>query len=165
MNVLADRIRSCDYLYLDSLTEPSANVVKIILLEAKAVSPVDTDKVASEYNLPELRSILAGSRNIEHSPGCSRFELVWETYIAYSIVNESYSNGEPDTSVAVGGQRLFVEFSRSQYLEYLAKASFASADYPGPYRHWAIYCQDHTIDIASQAEPVIREIGSDDSLR
>jgi hypothetical protein len=93
-------------------------------------------------------------------PGCRRFELVWESYIAYSIVNESYSNGEPDTSVAVDGLRLFVEYSRSQYLDYLSKVSFASADYPGPYRHWAIYCQDHTIDIASQAEPVIREIGS-----
>jgi len=159
VNVVADRIRSCEYLYLGSLTEPSVNTIRIVLLEAKAGSPVDAEKVARDYNLPELQSILAESRNIEHSSGCSRFELVWENYIAYSIVNESYSNGEPDTSVAVGARRLFAEYARSQYLDYLAKASFASADYPGPYRHWAIYCQDHTIDIASQVEPVIREIG------
>jgi hypothetical protein len=159
MNVLADRIRSCDFLFLENLTEPSVNSLRIVLLEAKAGSPVNPEQVASQYELPVLRSILTGSRYIEHSPGCGRFELVWETYIAYSVLNESYSNGEADTSVAVSGQRLFVEFSRSQYLDYLSKASFASPDYPGPYRHWAIYCQDHTIDIASQVEPVIREIG------
>jgi hypothetical protein len=159
MNDLADRIRSCNYLYLESLMEPSVNAVKIVLLEAKAGSPVDAEKVASKYNLPELRSILAGSRNIEHLPGCSRFELVWETYVGYNIVNESYSNGEPETSIAVGERRRFAEYSQSRYLDYLAKASFASADYPGPYRHWALYCEDHTIDIASQVDPVIREIG------
>jgi hypothetical protein len=158
MTALADSIRSCDYLYLGALTEPSVNAIRIVLLEAKAGAPIDADTLASESD-PVLRSILVGSRKIDHFPGCRRFELVWKSYIGYSIVNESYSNGEPDTSVAVGvRRRLFVEFSRSQYLDYLAEASFASNDYPGPYRHWAIYCQDHTIDIASQVDPIIREI-------
>jgi len=163
MTSLADRIRSCEYLYLESLTEPSVNAVKIIVLEAKVGSPVDADQVASKYKMPELRSILARSRHIEHMPGCSRFELVWQSTIAYSIVNESYSNGEPESSVAVGGWSLFAEYTRSRYLDYLAHASFASKDYPGPYRHWALYCQNHTIDIASQVEPVIRELGPESS--
>ena len=158
MNSLIDRIRSCDYLYLDALTEPSVNEIRIVLLEAKAGSPIDADTLSSESD-PVLRSILAGSRKIEHFPGCRRFELVWKSYIGYSIVNESYSNSEPDTSVAVGDRRRFAEYSSSDYLDYLAKASFASKDYPGPYKHWALYCEDHTIDIASQVEPVIREIG------
>ena len=87
-----------------------------------------------------------------------RFELTWATYIGYGVVNESYSNGEPKTSLAVGDRHRFSEYSSSQYLAYLANASFASRDYPGPYRHWAIYCQHHTIDIASQNDPVIRRI-------
>ena len=158
MNSLVNRIRSCSYLYLEALTEPSANAIRIVVLEAVAGAPVDADTLASEYD-PVLRSILLGSRRIEPMPGCRRFELVWETYIGYSVVNESYSNGEPDTSIAVGDRRRFAEYSSSQYLDYLARASFASKDYPGPYRHWALYCQDHTIDIASQVDPVIREIG------
>jgi hypothetical protein len=142
------------------LTEPTVNEIRIVLLEAVAGSPVDADRVASKLNLPVLRSILAGAKKIEHLPGCRRFELVWETYIAYSIVNESYSNGEPKTSIAIGERRRrFVEYSASQYLEYLTRASFATEDHPGPYRHWAIYCEDHTIDIASQVDPVIRKIG------
>jgi len=159
MNTLSDRIRSCDYLYLGSLTEPSVNALKVVLLEAKAGPPIDADILASEPD-PVLRSILVGSREIDHFPGCRRFELVWESYVGYSIVNESYSNAEPDTTVAVGARGLFVEYTRSQYLDYLSKASFASPEYPGSYRHWALYCQNHTIDVASQVDPVIRELAS-----
>ena len=159
MNSLVDRIRSCDYLYLGALTEPSVNELRIVLLEAKAGLPIDAETLASESD-PVIRSILVGSRKIDHFPGCRRFELIWKSYIGYSVVNESYSNGEPDTSVAVGDRRNFAEYSSSHYLDYLAKASFASRDYPGPYRHWALYCQDHTIDIASQVDPIMREIGT-----
>ncbi len=159
MNSLFDEIGSCKYLYLDALTEPNVNEIRIVLLEAVAGSPVDAEKMASESNLPALRSILEGSRKIEHLPGCRRFEVVWKTYIAYSVVNESYSNGEPKTSIAVGERRRFVEYSSSQYLEYLTKASFATEDYPGRYRHWALYCEDHTIDVASQMVPQIKKIG------
>jgi len=59
----------------------------------------------------------------------------------------------------VGSGSLFAEYTRSRYLDYLADASFPSKDYPGPYRHWALYYLNHTIHIASQVEPVIREIG------
>jgi len=128
------------------------------LIEAVAGPPINADTLASESD-PVLRSLLAGSREIEPLPGCRRFELFWRTYIGYSVVNESYSNGEPKTSIAVGDRRRFAEYSSSQYLDYLARASFASKDYPGTYRHWAVYCQDHTVDIASQVDPEIREIG------
>jgi len=116
MNSLINEIGSCKYLYLDALTEPTVNEIRIVLLEAVAGSPVDADMVASKLNLPVLRSILAGAKKIEHLPGCRRFELAWKTYIAYGIVNESYSNGEPKTSIAVVERRRFVEYSSSQYL-------------------------------------------------
>lgn len=128
-----------------------------MLLATVAGPQVDAGTLVSEHG-PMVRSILVGSRKIQPMPGCRRFELVWKTYIGYSVVNESYSNGAPDASLAVGDRRRFAEYSSSQYLDYLAKASFASKDYPGPYRHWALYCQDHTIDIASQVDPIIREI-------
>jgi hypothetical protein len=117
MNTLADIIGSCDYLYLDALTEPSVNQIRIVLLEGAAGPPVDADALASEPD-PVLRSLLVGARKIDHMPGCRRFELVWTNYIGYSIVNESYSNREPKTSIAVGDRRRFAEYSSSQYLDY-----------------------------------------------
>lgn len=154
MTSLLDGIRSCKYLYLESLTEPSVNELRIVLLEAVAGDPVAPETLLAQSD-SVLRSVLAESRRIAHLPGCRRFELIWSSYIGYNVVNESYSNAEPTTSISVGGRGHITEYSSSQYLGYLAKASFATRDYPGPFRHWAIYCEDHTIDIVSQVEPVL----------
>ena len=155
MNSPFDGICSCKYLYLESLDEPRVNELKVVLLEARSGEPLSEKELAMESD-PTLRSILQGGRKIDHFPGCRRFELSWGSYIGYSVVNESFSNGEPATSNGVG-ERL-VEYSESQYLEYLSRASFATSEYPGPYRHWAIYCLDHTIDIASQEAPRVVEV-------
>ena len=79
--------------------------IKIVLLEAVAGPLIDADTLASEPD-PVLRPILAGSREIEHFPGCRRLELIWKSYIGYS-------------AIAVGDRRRFAEYSSSQYLEYL----------------------------------------------
>jgi hypothetical protein len=148
-------IRSCEYLYLGALTEPQVNQLRVIILEARAGDAITDAELRAEPD-EMLRSISKGSRPIDHFEGCRTFELVWESYIGYSVVNESYSNGEPKSFERKGG--LFAEFERSNYLEYLLKASFATAEYPGPYRHWALYCENHTVDVASQVDPVVREI-------
>jgi hypothetical protein len=153
MTSAIDAIRSCKYLYLDAITEPQENQLRILILEATTGATLSEEQLVAEPD-ETLRSILTGSRAIEHIEGCKRFELFWASYIGYSVVNESYSNGEPEASNGKG--RLLVEYERSNYLEYLSKATFATADYPGPFRHWAIYCLNHTIDIASQVEPRVR---------
>jgi hypothetical protein len=160
MTTSFDGIRSCDNLYLGSLEEPGVNELRVVLLEARSGKPLSEAELALESD-PALRSVLTGGRRIEHLQSHRRFEIYWSSYIGYSVVNESFSNGEPKTSKGVG--KGFVEYSESQYLEYLSRATFATADYPGPYRHWAIYCLDHTIDIASQAEPVVREVMTSDT--
>jgi hypothetical protein len=155
MNAAIDAIRSCKYLWLDAISEPQDNQLRITILEATTGDLVSEPALAAEHD-EAVRSILAGSRTIGHFDGCRKFELFWQSYIGYSVVNESYSNGEPATSKGQG--RLFVEYEGSNYLEYLSKASFATAKYPGPYRHWAVYCSNHTIDVASQVDPVVREL-------
>ena len=149
-------IRACKYLYLGAITEPEVNRLRVVLLEAVRGATLSAERLAAETD-ETIRSILAGSHAIEHLKGCKKFELLWDSYIGYSVVNESYSNGEPPESGGKG--RLFEEYERSNYLEYLSKASFATADYPGPFRHWAIYCLDHTIDVVSHVEPIARELG------
>ncbi len=157
MTSAQDTIGSCRYLYLYRITEPEDNQLRIVILEATTGAPLTQEQMTAETD-EVLGSILAGSSPIEHTEGCKRFELLWENYIGYSVVNESYSNGEPEESNGKG--RLLVVYETSNYLEYLSKASFATADYPGPFKHWAIYCLNHTIDVASQVEPRIRELSS-----
>ncbi|PKO63810.1 MAG: hypothetical protein CVU23_09535 [Betaproteobacteria bacterium HGW-Betaproteobacteria-17] len=153
MTSVVDAIRSCKYLYLDAIREPEENQLSIVLLEAIAGATLTEEDFAAEPN-ESIRAMLAGSKAIEHVEGCMRFELSWQRYIGYSVVNESYSNGEPESSNGRG--RLLVEYEKSNYLEYLSRASFASTDYPGPFKHWAIHCLNHTIDVASQDAPIAR---------
>ena len=69
------------------------------------------------------------------------------------MLNESFALPEPETSARIGG--LFVEYTSSTYLDYLKRASWACADYPGPYRHWAALCLNHIVDVASKDEPTV----------
>ncbi|CAB3638639.1 hypothetical protein LMG24238_00074 [Paraburkholderia sediminicola] len=126
--------------------------LRLVLLEATEGGPVDAAKLGFD-SPPELTGILKGARAIEHLPGCRIFDIRWSSYIAYSVVNESYASGEPETSDGSG--KLFKEYMRSEYLNYMRKASWACDDHPGPYRHWAAYCLNQVVDVASPSEPEI----------
>ncbi|EDT39039.1 conserved hypothetical protein [Burkholderia ambifaria MEX-5] len=125
---------------------------RLVLLEATEGGAVDAAKLGLP-SPPELADILKRGRAIEHLPGCRIFDIRWSSYIAYSVVNESYASGEPETSNGSG--KLFVEYIRSEYLDYMRKASWACDDHPGPYKHWAAYCLNHVVNVASPSEPEI----------
>ena len=152
MNSHVGAIRACKYLYLHSVSEPEENSLRVVLHEAKVGGPPTAEQLAQEA-LPSVRELLAGSNAIVHGPGCQVFELVWPSYIGYSVENESYALPEPEESVGEG--RLIVVYTESVYLRYLSKATLASADYPGPFKHWALCCLNHIVNVASVEEPAI----------
>ena len=148
-------IQSCRYLFLHSISESEEEPLRIVLHEVR-VGESPSEEVLAEEALPEVREILSKSRSIVHGPGCQVFELVWSRYIGYSVENESYATAEPIESVGEG--QLLKVYTKSVYLEYLAKATFATAEYPGPFKHWAIFCLDHIVNVAATEEPIIRAI-------
>jgi hypothetical protein len=152
VNAQVEAIRACKYLYLHAISEPEMNSLRVVLHEAKVGSPPTAEQLAEEA-LPEVRELLAGSKAIVHGLGCQVFELFWPSYVGYSVENESYASPEPKDSVGEG--RLVVVYTQSVYLTYLSKASFASADYPGLFKHWALLCLNHIVNVASVEEPVV----------
>lgn len=144
-------IRSAKYLYLGSISEPRDNCLRLVILEAT------NDSLPQATEPPEVFSMPAGPfssvQPILHGPGCRVFEVVWESYIGYAVQNESFHVPEPKESKGEG--RLFVRYTKSVYLDYLSKVTFASADFPGPFVHWGIYCLNHTIEVASMVAPKI----------
>ena len=56
--------------------------------------------------------------------------------------------------------RLARRYTRSRFLDYVAAATFATAEYPGRFTHWGVICGNHIIDVASLEEPAVREISS-----
>ena len=125
--------------------------LRIVLHEAQVGAPPSEEQMMGEPS--EIRNLLSGTKSIAHLPGCRVFELVWPDYIGYSVVNESYGSLEPTESIGEG--QLLKTFTKSVYLDYLAQATFASSDFPGPFKHWAIYCLDHIVNVASTEEPII----------
>ena len=146
MNSQIDAIRSCKYLYLHAISEPEQNALRVVLHEAAAGAP------PTPQQLSEL-PILKGANAIVHGPECRVFELIWPSYVGYSVENESYATPEPKESVGEG--RLVVVYSESVYLSYLSRATFAAADYPGPFKHWALFCLNHIVNVASVDEPLV----------
>ncbi|WP_445145037.1 hypothetical protein [Dyella sp. Tek66A03] len=147
-----EAIRSAKYLYLGSISEPEDNCLRLVILEATS------DLLPNQAIEPlEVMGLPAGpfseAKPILHGPGCRIFEVVWESYIGYAVQNESFHLPEPKESEGAG--RLFVRYTKSTYLDYLAKVTFATADFPGPFVHWRIYCLNHTIEVASMAAPKI----------
>jgi len=138
---------------LGLISEMGTNGLRLILQEAVMSDPVDEATLAQAAT-PELRELLASSRPIVHQAGCRVFELIWSSYIGYSVENESFARPEPAGSVGEGN--LLIVYSKSVYLDYLAKATFANDDHPGSFQHWAIRCLDHVVNVASCNEPVVR---------
>ena len=146
--LIDSEIDSCKYLYLRQLGEPQDNQLRVVVEEADA-SP-----------FPESREV-AGSKFSEVCPiestGNSRlFEVVWEHYIAYNVMNESYCRVDPYDIIQSG--KLMRIYSRSRFLDFLALASIASKDWPGPFIHYVLICLNHVIDVACPNPPTIRLI-------
>ena len=144
---LIDRINQHRYLYLTELGEPEDNVLRLVVTEGR---------VGDDFAQPqdrELAGLMANSRPIVVDEMSAAYEIVFEQYIAYTVLNESFTVWD-DAEKFEG--RLFRLYSASRFLSYVGTGTIASADYPGPYIHYGVVCLNHVIEVASTTAPIIR---------
>ncbi len=151
MDAVDSNLDSCKWIYLRSISEPSDNTLRLVIEEAASGGAPDPAGFRTEPS-PELAWILAESTAIAHGPECRVFLLYWPNYIAYSVRNESYVSQD---EYEEGTGRLFVQYSKSRYMDFVSSGTFAAADYPGPFNHWGINCLNHIIDVVSTSKPII----------
>ena len=72
------------------------------------------------------------------------------------LMVKMYANGEDEEGY--DGNRFRV-YSKSYFIEYASRVSFATADYPGPTQHFAIVCENHVVNVISTARPTITATG------
>lgn len=137
---------TCEYLFLAGISEPEANRLRLVVEEGQVVGKPSRVELGHGRSIDDVRAI-------EVVPHSLRFELLWDHYISYAVHNESYQSW--DDSEAWNG-KLFRRYSRSKFLDYLDRATFADASYPGPFTHYQVICQDHVIDIAALQPPKVR---------
>lgn len=88
------------------------------------------------------------------------FEIFWRNYVGYSVLDESYASVSDDECYE--GNRFRI-YSKSRFIEFMSKATFACDEYPGPTRHYCIACEDHVVHVLSVEPPTVRRIGGPES--
>lgn len=146
-----DEINSLDFIYLNHIEEPADNEVTISIIEASAK--------AKEEDLIIGEKLITSARPIVSNPDSRKYSFYFETYVAYSVTNESVTIIDDENEKRVG--RLFSIYSKSNYLEYVRKSTIAEFYYGTDnieLKHYGIYCLNHSIDIISVDEPIIKYI-------
>jgi hypothetical protein len=144
-DLLHSEIDLCKYLYLREIGEPRDNQLRVVVEEADA-SPFPESRKIAGARFTELHPIESGEN-------CRLFEIIWENYIAYDVVNESYARVD-DYDVVQSGKLMKI-YLRSHFLDYLALASIASEGYPGPFKHYGLICLNHVVNVACPNPPTI----------
>lgn len=79
--------------------------------------------------------MIPGGTRIEVTDESAAFEVVWNKYVAYSVMNESFAAADEQERFTGNRIRLY---SKSRFMDCVARASFACDEYPGPTQHIAV---------------------------
>ena len=139
-----DQINEHQYLFLADIGEPDDNVLRLVIGEARA-SDVVEDLVIGDVTIPDTRRITSDEL-------CFAYEIVFDSYVAYSVRNESFT--PEDKSEEFTG-RLFRKYTKSRFRDYVSAATLATDDFPGKLSHYELVCENHIVDIVSFKEPEI----------
>jgi len=141
---LVEQINQHRYIYLTEIGEPDVNVLRIVIAEAKVSGETE------EIDLGAAK--ITGAYPIVSDETCNSYEIIFASYIAYAVLNESYA-GVDEYEKYTG--RYFRVYSQSHFLDYVRVATFASEDYPGKFAHYEVACLDHIVEVVSVSEPEI----------
>lgn len=137
--------------FLAKLQEKTENELHITIFGA-AVGEEDEGARGD----PVLDQVLADCKPI--IPDSSRrFDVVFEDYILYQVRNESYAAYDAS---AEGTGTYLMQFEKSRFLDYFLTVTDAcrledGSFYPAPWKHYAIFTQNHVIDVIAQTEPKV----------
>jgi hypothetical protein len=133
-------------IYLERIYEPEENTLRLLFSRSR------TNKAPETITIGEIE--IKNTYSIDVDETLPLIQMDFEWYIGYSIRNESYTSW--DNYEEFEG-KIFRIYSKSRYLDFIKAGTFASEDYPGPFKHYGISCLNHVVDVASVSEPIIKE--------
>lgn len=148
-----DRLLGDHAPFLVSLSDGPDNELRII------ISPASIGEVGRR-NVDPADSILHGilSKCSPITPAKNeQYEITFENYIIYQNRNESWATYFPE-EIRCG--TFLITFEKSRLLDSICEITdvvqFANGTwYPGSWKHYGIYTQNHVIDVVSHCHPVI----------
>jgi hypothetical protein len=133
-----------EYLYLTSIKEIEENILELFFEEAKAGSEAQELEV-NNHTFKNLYTI-------ESTSDSKRFKVIFDNYISYSIIDESYADFDKKE---VFEGRLIRKFSASHFINYIKETTHAYSLYKDKLVHYQFVCLRHNIDVITLGEPKI----------
>ncbi|MBA5630216.1 hypothetical protein [Moheibacter lacus] len=140
-------INSSKYLFLTDIYEPFENC-----LQLEVTIPYVSDEVKTIINNIDFGQL----GEIKYNEISPRYKIIFDNYISYSVINESYDIGESDKFLFEG--RLFKVFQESDFLEYLSCVTYATPLNNYHLKHYQLVTLNHIVNIASINQPLIEKI-------
>ena len=143
-----EEMNQCEYLFLAEIQQPDYHSLRLVVEEGRPAGESGPLEIAG--------AVISGCTRIDVTEASRSFELLWDSYVAYAVLNESFAAAAEADECYSG--KLFRVYSKSHFIDYVSRATFATAEYPGPTFHYEIACQDHVIVIISLKNPVVRRV-------
>jgi hypothetical protein len=134
-------------IYFEQIYEPEENTLRLLFSRSRTSETPETIKIG-EIEINDTYSI-----DVDESLPLIQLDFEW--YIGYSIRNESYTSWDDYEEFEGNTFRIY---SKSRYLDFIKVGTFATDNYPGPYKHYGITCLKHVVDVVSVSVPIIKEV-------
>jgi len=144
-----EELSSCEHLFLEELIEPGTNSLRIQVIEGRTSKVPISVEVAGQS--------LGDAFPVKIDANSVRYELTWNSYVLYQVINESFARQEVTESGVLSNSASV--YKSSNLLDYVFLSSNASDEYPGKLLHFRIICADHVIDVVSTDRPECRRTG------
>jgi len=112
----------CYGLSLLDICEPDENSLRLVVQELKILGPAEDLEVSGHT--------ITGLERVDSDATCRLFELLWDSYVAYCVRNESYCTLDREEPWQ---GRLFRHYTQSKFLDFVGRATFVTVDYPGAF--------------------------------
>jgi hypothetical protein len=130
-------------LFLLDICEPAENDLRVTVLRGEQAGKVQHPILKREVTavLPAVDELAV--------------EITWEDYVLYTVTNETYGLPEKDMDPPPS---MLCRRDEPRFLAYIDARTWARLDNIGEVQHWALYCERHTIDVATRSAPLIRQV-------
>jgi len=145
---------ACEYLFLSEIEELDHNGLRLVVIEGRRAGE------AGPIQFGDAR--ISGGTRIEVTDESAAFEVIWNKYVAYSVINESFAAVDDDEQYTGNRVRLY---SKSHFKDYVARASFACDEYPGPTQHLELVCENHIVNVIASNAPAVQRLSSEPPSR
>ncbi|HET6933092.1 MAG TPA: hypothetical protein VFI45_22395 [Candidatus Acidoferrum sp.] len=138
-----DELNSSSHLFLTKIYEPKVNCLRLIIREGKTSKfpvPINIDGADLGEGFP-----------VEIDDSCATFQIDWNNYVLYQVLNESF--GMPADAGEIYQGKLARTYSVSRLLRFVIETTQATNEYPGRLLHYEVICEDHVVNVICVEPP------------